>query len=543
MTDVCNVARYLPEAARDLPDTVALRAPVGGRGQGAIAYESLTFAQLEERSRAAALFFQDKGIRQGMRTLLMVKPGLDLITCVFALFKLGAPPVVIDPGMGLRGFLRCVRHAEPEALVGIPLAHWVARLFPRPFISARVRVTVGRHFARQLSAWQQGVLAPVATREDDLAAVLFTSGSTGPAKGVLCMHRVFEAQVRLIREHYGIQPGEVDLPMLPVFALFNPALGMTTVVPRMNPSRPAKVNPADIVQAIHQNEVSNSFGSPVLWSRIVNYCERTGQSLPSLRRVLMAGAPVSPTIIRRLKALMPEGEVHTPYGATEALPVSSISGTEILEDTWALTVRGKGTCVGRALPGVSIRVVSTEPDEALCSPGQIGEIQVSGPNVTEAYDRLPEATARSKVHEQAPDGSTRCWHRMGDLGYFDSAGRLWFCGRKVERVLTPQGPLYTTCVEEVYNTHPDVFRTALIGLGKPGQEQPALVVEPMPGKWPRGRRAKACFQEALQDHVARMGLDDAVPLITRYFFCKRFPVDVRHNAKIHRLQLKHRFDR
>ncbi|MFW5874361.1 MAG: AMP-binding protein, partial [Verrucomicrobiota bacterium] len=313
-----NVAKFLEIQAEARPDAPAVRAPVGRTVGGAIDYAGRSFAQLEAESAATAACLRARGVDRGTRVLLMVRPGLDLIRIVFALFKLGAVPVVIDPGMGLRAFLRCVRHARPEVLVGIPPAVWIARVFRTSFRGLRTKVSVTKRFDALIGAGTAPPVAAVDSGADELAAILFTSGSTGPAKGVCYTHGMFAAQVEAIRGQYGIEPGEVDLPMLPVFALFNPALGMCTVVPEINPSRPATVDPEKIVRAIRQNGVTNSFGSPALWTRIARHCLAEGITLPTLRRVLMAGAPVPPALLRQMAEILPNGTVHTPYGATEA---------------------------------------------------------------------------------------------------------------------------------------------------------------------------------------------------------------------------------
>ena len=251
-----------------------------------------------------------------------------------------------------------MQHSQPAAVVGIPAAIWVARLFRPSFRGVSVKVSVGSGFEKTDRAiYWQGDFPVVDSGEDELAAVLFTSGSTGPAKGVCYAHGMFVAQVEAIRAQYGIEPGEVDLPMLPVFALFNPALGMCTVVPEMNPSRPATVDPEKIVRAIQQNSVTNSFGSPALWTKIARYCEAHAVTLPSVRRILMAGAPVPPALMQQMEAIIPNGEIHTPYGATEALPVSSIASTEVLSETAGAHALGEGTCVGKPLPGVDVAII------------------------------------------------------------------------------------------------------------------------------------------------------------------------------------------
>lgn len=533
-----NIAHFLAEQARTQPMAIAVRAPHGREADGRIRYTEQTFFELDSESSAVAHYFSSKGIARGDRVLLMVRPGLDLIRIVFALFRLGAVPIVIDPGMGVKQFTRCVRHSGPKVLVGVRKAIWAGRLFRRSFRNVRIRIPVGGEFKRRIAGNDSSSAFPVVdSGSDEPAAILFTSGSTGPAKGVCYTHGMFRTQVEAIRTQYGIEPGEVDLPMLPVFALFNPALGMCTVVPEMNPARPATVSPDKIVRAIQQNGVTNSFGSPALWTKIARYCEVNSTRLPTIRRILIAGAPVSSALMRQMCSIIPNGEIHTPYGATEALPVSSIEAGEILKDTAARTQRGEGTCVGQALPGMEIRII--EPAEgAIASidrvnelpPGRVGEIIVKAAWVSQSYDGLREANSRSKI----ADGVSY-WHRMGDMGRLDEGGRIWFCGRKAERVLSTSGPMYTDCCEAIFNRHPKVFRSALIDLGG---GRPGIVIEPEKNHMPRSRRARHEFIKSLK--VLASGHALTAP-IRHFFFQASFPVDVRHNAKIHRLSLARKF--
>jgi len=335
--------------------------------------------------------------------------------------------------------------------------------------------------------------------------------------------------VRLIQETYGISPGEVDLPMLPIFALFNPALGMTTVVPEIDPRRPAAADPAKIVQAIRQESVTNSFGSPTLWRIVAAHCHERGIALPSLRRVLCAGAPVPAALWKDARGFLPNGRLHSPYGATEALPVSSISEDEIAPGI-------RGAPIGRRVRGIDVKIISivdgpiaTLADARELSAGEIGEIIVRGAVVTREYDGLPEATARAKIPESTEPGGP-FWHRMGDCGYLDPAGRLWFCGRVAERVETAAGPLYTEPCEQVFHGHPRAARCALIGLGARGRQIPALVAETRPKN-----AAEAAVLAQELGRLARIHPDTAA--VARFYFRPHFPVDVRHNAKIHRLAL------
>jgi acyl-CoA synthetase (AMP-forming)/AMP-acid ligase II len=352
-----NVARFLEERAVDSPERAAVLAPQGRSSDGTIKYERLSFAQLNGETEQLAAVFRETGISRGTRVLLMVKPGSDLIRCCFTLFKVGAVPVVIDPGMGVRSFLQCVRRSKPEAVVGIPLAILLSRLFGSSFRQTRTRLTVGKGLMRKAAAFPEKGEGSVESTADELAAILFTSGSTGPAKGVCYQHEQFDAQVQLVRESFGIEAGEVDLPMLPLFALFNPALGMTTVVPELNPGKPATVQPEKILQALDQCAVTNSFGSPVLWQKLSAHAAAKGISFPGVRRILMAGAPVAPVLYRQMRPVFPEAQLISPYGATECLPVSAIEGGMVLNETAAQTEAGAGTCVGFPVSGVAVRII------------------------------------------------------------------------------------------------------------------------------------------------------------------------------------------
>jgi acyl-CoA synthetase (AMP-forming)/AMP-acid ligase II len=540
-----NIARHLAIVAAKQPRTPALKIPRGRLRSGEIDYLTLSFSELAAEVAGWRSELIARNVHAGDRVLVMVKPGLPLIAAAFALFSHGAVPVVIDPGMGLKSFLTCVERSAPRALLGIPLARAISHVFRRAFRTVKIRIPAsGSPTARHPAAATLGHSKPdpVSTAASDLAAILFTSGSTGAPKGVRYTHGMFDAQVELIRATYNIQPGEIDLPMLPVFALFNPALGMTTIVPEIDPSRPASVDPEKIIQAIRQENVTSSFGSPTLWRKIAVHCHRHHITLPTMKRVLCAGAPVPPDLWDLMTPVLPQGTLHSPYGATESLPVSTISGPEILAGPTAATQTGAGTCIGHPLPANEVKIIALSDgpiayisDARELPAGHIGEIIVRGPTVTRAYDALPDATATAKIHGgKDPAHSDDVWHRMGDAGYLDTGGLLWFCGRKAERVETVDGPLYTEQVEPIFNTHPDVRRSALIGLGERGRQRPAVVVEPSRPDLSRTSADCRRFARELRELAKRHAHTSGIKL---FYFHSKFPVDVRHNAKIHRLTL------
>jgi acyl-CoA synthetase (AMP-forming)/AMP-acid ligase II len=533
MTDKANIADFLPEMAARQPDATAILCPWGRRGG------SLTYSELNRRSARIARGLEKIGIGRGVRTVLMVPPGLDLFPLAFGLFRAGAVPVLVDPGIGLKHLKACLGNAEPEAFIGVPRAQAARLLFGWARGTVRTKITIGRRFfwgGHTLSQVESigadadpGAVA--ATGADDVAAIVFTSGSTGPPKGVVYRHRNFAAQIDAIGQAYAIEPGWVNLPTFPLFALFDPALGMTTVVPDMDPTRPARVDPRKIIQPIQEHCVTILFGSPALLDTVGRWGAERGVKLPSVRCVISAGAPVPPRVIERFQTMLPhDAAIHTPYGATEGLPVATNSSHEILAEHRHATDRGAGTCVGSPVPSIEAAVIGIDDnpierwDEDLkVATGEIGEIVVKGPQVTTEYFNAAEHTARAKIS----DGSS-VRHRMGDLGYFDDQGRLWFCGRKSQRVQTNEGTLFTVPCESVFNTHPEVFRTALVGVGESGSQTPVLCVEleKTVGRTQHDRiRSELLDLGATFDHTRR---------IRKILFHPAFPVDIRHNAKIGR---------
>lgn len=538
LDDALNVAAYLPRLARERSDALAIA--VAKRGGG---YERLSFAELDRRCDRIAHGLVSAGITSGVRTVLMVKPSSELFALTFALFKVGAVPVFVDPGMGLSRLGTCLAEAEPEAFIGIPKAQAARLLLGWARRTIRRCVTVGRFpLARGVALDELERAAPdqpfaaAAVTEDQPAAILFTSGSTGCPKGALYTHGMFASQVRMLRRSFGIAPGEVDLSTFPLFALFGPALGMASVVPWMDASRPARADPRQLLRAIEDFACTTMFASPALIDKVGRFGAESGLKIPSLRRAISAGAPASPPALERFARLLePGAEVFTPYGATEALPVSVIGSTELLAETRGSSDRGRGICVGRPCEELALAIIETsdEPiarwDEARKLPvGEVGEIAVSGPVVSPAYYGRLRETALAKVREP---GTGRIWHRMGDLGWLDAEGRLWMCGRKSQRVQLGSRALLTVPCESVFNTHPDVRRSALVGVARGGSTLPVICVELERGV------ARARRQEIRQD-LARLAAEHAhTQEIQTFLFHPRFPVDIRHNAKIGREKL------
>lgn len=532
-----NISMLLQDSAREFPDVKAVR----------FRDSSLMFSELESLSNKYSRELRDSGICRGAKTLMMVTPGLEFVAAVFAVFKTGAVPVLIDPGMGVANLAKCIRDTAPVAMVGVAKAHWVRMLFAGAFKSVNTFITLGPGsppWLKRLPTASEFDFSSnpdsfeiEKTELDDTAAIVFTTGSTGPPKGVTYTHRIYIEQTRMIKEVYGAGPNEMDMPAFPLFALFSAALGMPCVIPDINPSLPAKADPKLIVDTINDNSVTFSFASPALWRNVVEYCEKNDVKMPTLKRALMAGAPAPPELHKGLLAVMAEdGDTFIPYGATEALPATTFRGSELDEETIELISAGCGYCLGRKNPGVSVDVIKPQNGEIrewsevdVLPTGETGEIVVGGAIVTRKYHNLPEFTALSKI--ESPEGLK---HRMGDVGFIDDKGRLWFKGRKAHRVFTSDDVFYPVCCEAIFNAHPKVSRTALVGVGEIGSQTAVLIVEPDKTVCPMSEADRTKLLEELLELGATK---DFTSRISRFLLIPEFPVDIRHNAKIFREKL------
>jgi acyl-CoA synthetase (AMP-forming)/AMP-acid ligase II len=537
-----NVASALSRQAEQQPNATAIHYPEGGPFKR-VKYASCSYLELNELSDCYARGLREYGIEAGTRTALMLTPGLDFFAIFFAMFKAGVVPVLIDPGIGMKPLKQCLAEASPKAFIGVTKAQYARKILGWAKESCEQVITAGPKLGlgginlkglRKLGSRSSEELLHVPD-PDDMAAILFTSGSTGRPKGVVYRHRHFNAQVEMLKNTFGIEPGEVSLPTFPPFALFDPALGMTTVVPQMDPTRPAKANPELLVQAINDFKVTNIFGSPALLDTLSRYVVEHGKRLESVTRVISAGAAVPIRTIRRMeRALYQDAEIYTPYGATECLPVSSISARQITPKIQDMSESGEGVCVGRPVEPNHVKIIKISDmpfndfsETTEMPPGMPGEIVVSGPSCTDSYWKRDSDTAMAKII----DANGTIWHRMGDAGIMDGMGRLWYCGRVSQRIDTGQEILFADQCEAVFNQHPDLLRSAVVGIGARGAQIPVLCIEVT---------GKLSPVDTERVHFDLLQLAQAFALtrsIHTVLFHPGFPVDIRHNSKINREEL------
>lgn len=523
------------------PVVIHMKKMKNGRG----VYDSMTYGEVDRESNCIAHGLEKIGIKKGMHTVFMVTPGKEFFCLLAGIFKLGAIPVFIDPGMGVRNLKTCIEEAEPQAFIGIGRAHVARKLLKWATSTNHINVTVGKKYFWDGYTLEDvkrlGADTPYLTETsspDAIQMIAFTSGNTGIPKGVIFTQRIFDAILTSLGRMISPRDGDVDLSTFPPFALMGPAMGVPTTIPIMDATHPGKADPRKLVKGIVEQKCSTMFVSPALIEKIGRYCQEHQVKLPTLRRVFSAGAPARLDSLERfVKALSPGVEVFTPYGATEALPVSVIGSTELLEETREHSRNGGGICVGRPIDGLDVAVIPiTEEPIAKWSetlrlpPGQIGEITAKGPVVTTAYYKRHKQNRLAKIKD-ADDGGI--WHRMGDVGYFDDQGRLWMCGRKGHRVETENETFYSLPCEAIFNNHPDVFRSALVSVNKKGRVEPVIIIELDPMHGFKSSTLKWLTIALLQ--IARRY--DHTRSIRTILYHPGFPMDVRHNAKIVREKL------
>lgn len=528
-----NLTQIIKQYATATPSTDAV-IEMRRHRQHAVIRRRLCYGEFDRRIDQYVSKFQKKGISAGKRVLMLLKPGIEMMCAFFALIRMGAIPVLIDSGMGIRQLVRLANFSKPDFILGSPALQWWVRLKILP-LQGKV-IPVSRHFAKR--GQSATVMHP--SNEDDIAAILFTSGSTGPAKGVVYCVKHFAAQLRKLRASLRLMQNARDVTLLPAFMLFNPMFGRTTIIPDIDYTKLATLHLPSVIETIANSAATSSFGAPVLWEKIADYCLENELKLRSLEQIFLAGVSATPRVLEKIRQAAPNAKIYTPYGATECLPICLIEATNILEELRPYQENGAGTCLGYPIEGVSVKIIAPvdEPltaieERHILPTGFIGEIIVSGENVTEAYDQLPEATQLAKINDNG-----KLWHRMGDLGFLDEKGRLWFCGRKSERVVSGSEEYFPDCIEPLFCKYSKVARAALIRYESKGIVVPALVILPKEGYYPHFFWQRWAFRRHLKQLAQQFPKTES---IEHFFFLKKLPVDPRHNAKINRQQLSATF--
>lgn len=534
------VSKFLESVSKD-PSGIAVVEPV--RNLTGLSFVSKTWNEISRMFWTYYRGLSYQGLKRGDKVLFLVPAGAEFLSLVYATMATGAIPVFVDPGVGRENLLKCVESIEPDAFISVPKGKFLKAIAKDSFKKCRFHLTVSNWSL--LSEKTTGFLKRFSSLPKELknssgvSLIACTSGATGTPKGVVYNEYMADSLIKVIEDTIGVKPGGVDMPLLPIFSLFNLAHGVTTVIPPIDAGKPLALEPGEVVDTIKKCQVTSSFGSPTLWLKIAEYCARSATKLPNLQRVLVAGAPVPNRLLEVLENVIPLENVFTPYGATESLPVTLLSCADRRNADIKKSENGEiGTLVGKPINEVTVRVVKSDiqpeaGDTALveCEPFEVGEILVSGGHVSPEYLNRPNATLNSKVRIEShfSDGEGSFFHRMGDLGYKDLDGNIYFCGRKVHRVVTKEKVFHSVPVETYFNTYKKIKRSALVGVNTKGQVKPTLVVETYSEYFPTNSAKKEAF---IKDLVELSDQDEVTRGIYRFEFMRTLPVDGRHNAKI-----------
>jgi acyl-coenzyme A synthetase/AMP-(fatty) acid ligase/pimeloyl-ACP methyl ester carboxylesterase len=498
---------------------------------------TMSWMELHQRVRDLAAGMAAAGIRPGDRIGLMVEPSADLTVAVYAAWRAGAVIVVADKGLGFAGMRRALRSASIDHVVGAPAGLAAARLMGLPgsriavgSIAAAPRRALGaEHTLEELSLLGRSAAAPRQPTPDQECAVLFTSGSTGPAKGVLYRHAQASAQLELLRATYGLTAEDRLVAAFAPFALLGPALGIGSTVPDIDVTAPATLTAAALADAAAAGDATIVFASPAALRNVdatAGALSLPQQSaLANIRLCMSAGAPVPTSLLESLQAVLPNAAFHTPYGMTEALPVTDVSLDELLR-----AGPGDGVCVGAPVPTAQVTISPLTPlgdadGDPTTEPFCTGEISVRAPHVKERYDAL-WATERASSREPG-------WHRTGDVGHLDEQGRLWVEGRLDHLITTPRGVITPVGVEQRVERLEEVRTAAAVGVGPPGTQMLAVVVIPADGVRRTGRHRRRRLRLApttLSDAVRAAAGAEVAAVMT----APALPVDIRHGSKIDR---------
>ncbi len=498
-------------------------------------WDVFTYQQFADSTNRFILGLQACSLTPNMTAAVMTPPSIEFFPFACALLKLGIIPIILDPAVGLKKVGEILKESQPDIFIGNTLTHTLRKIFGWGRGTIKHNLTInsvkGRkskvnnpitNYQLPISNLQSPstVHRPLST----VSAIIYTSGSTGLPKGAIYTQANLAAQLTMLQQTFHITPDEIDLPAFPLYALIDVLLGVTSVIPDVTFPIPAKTDPEKVIQAIQRFGVTNMFASPVVLELLSSFGRA---NLPSLKRIITAGAPATIPLQEKFRKLLDDKtDLFGIYGATETLPIAKVESREIFS-LKEKTEHGAGICLGKPIDGVTVRIIEISEtaisewrDDLEVEKNIVGEITVQSAATTRAYvGQIGNLTYKIKIDDDII-------HRMGDVGYFDEEGRLWYCGRKSHRVITKDEILFTEQIENIFNAHPQVNRTALVGVNS----KPVLWVE-------LEKNAKENKDKIRQELIEMAKPHPQASKIKVFLFMKKFPTDARHNSKIIREEL------
>ena len=531
-----RIADYLDKH----PEKDAIVFPVKVRGKN-IEYGSISFRELDEQSSYLAGYLKSRGMKKGDRAVVMLPTSLMLYIVITALIKLGVAIVFIDQWLGLKQIENSCKISKPKAFIGNIKANFL-RLYSKTFrevpikLMIRKRGLAGLEYIKKLTRDTRKITEIEQYQPDSPMIVRFTTGNTGVPKGVKRTYAYVCTQLEAMSDFWRIKENDIDMPTWPLNVLYNLVKGATTIVPLVSYGRANKVDPALLVRQIQDCNVTTASGSPFYWFRIIEYCKEKNIKLDNIRLIFIGGGPVSLKLIYSFPDVFPNAKAFIVYGSTEVFPLSWIDMQEIRECTGDLTRNGRGICVGRPHPGLSVKIIKPIDGPVKLGKdgwknleiqqGSIGEIIVSGPHVaTQYYGDNGEIFLYNKI----VDNEKKIWHRMGDIGYLDEDGRIWLAGRKNNIYSLENKMFYPLMIECMIDTLPEISKSALVKFSHHNKNeiQALLVVEPANKKILKDRKSRVYLRNKIISICRSKNFHiDAV------VFMKKIPLDPRHNTKV-----------
>ena len=538
-----NISSRLSDIARSNPDKKAIIFSQIKKNPTLFNYSSFSFKELDILSNKFAQQLSKLGLQKGDKAFVYLKSSLNTEAMIFALFKMGAIPVFVDHPMEIKDVLNSIKESASIALIAEKKIHLLKFIYPSFFKMIKTNITTGSF------AWGKMISIKTMKKEkiqaftstpnnpEEPAAIIFTAESPLDLKGVVYTHSMIEKQVSIFKELYALTPNDTAMTCYPLFSLISTAIGMTNYIPDLALTNNGKYDPKKITQNILDLSPTFISGPPAILEKIADYCLENEILLPSVKSVVIFGCPVSSKLQRKFKTILPNGTSYTTYGALEALQITRASQDLILNKTSHLTEEGFGVCLGKPVPELEIKIIKITDETLLffdtnieLERRQIGEIIVKASSVSKEYFNLPAITLQSKIF----DTFNTFWHRMGDVGYIDEKGLLWFCGKKSHAVFTKTQTLFPAACEAIFNKHPAVKRSALVGIGTQGKQIAAIIIERKDGQFLAGK-ARSIFESELLTFSKNY---EHTKNIQKIYLSKALPIDSYHSLRIDRLKLK-----
>lgn len=517
-----NVYSKFHQICQDYPQKVALIIPAK------YSCQEYNYQQIQNLTASYQYFFKCQGIAENDHVAVFLRPGIEFIATTFALFSMGAIPVFMDPGMGLKKILSNLKSIKIKFIIAESIVLFILFFLPK-IVGVKLKIS-----KRKLKSIEDQKIPITKVSANTQSAILFTSGATGPSKGVCYTHEMFLNQISSIQSIFKIKHTDIDYPAFPLFSLFTLCMGATVVIPTIDPSRPSSCKPRVVLGEIKKYQATIISGSPAIWDKVSKYQKAHPlfqDYTNKIKTVIMFGAPVSYKIYQNFLPFLPSGDIFTPYGATESLPVCVASAREILAHHLKDTLCGAGTFIGKPLPGVKIKIIpfgqTLIRNKNLKDAASFGELWVASNCTSKEYYQLELENQRSKIKDD--EGET--WHKMGDLVTVDEFQNLWFQGRIPHSANINEKIFTSISCEAIFNQHPIANRSALIQLNAYSL---AVVIE-SPSACKMSSKKRSTIKEELKQLAKKYSHTDS---IAQFYLAKKFPVDIRHNIKINRELLR-----